>query len=53
MPKGSPLLESRIILIQKEIDLIYSWGYGVLNFDAVFKWANIIHEFHKKSSRFY
>lgn len=48
MPKGSPLLESRIILIQKEIDLIYSWGYGVLNFDAVFKWANIIHEFHKK-----
>lgn len=40
-------LESRIRIIQNEIDLIKSWGYGNLNFDAVFKWANIIHEFHK------
>jgi len=41
-------LESRIKLIQSEIDLISSWGYGNLNFDAVFKWANIIYEFHKR-----
>jgi SAM-dependent methyltransferase len=41
-------LESRIKLIQSEIDLISSWGYGNLNFDALFKWANIIYEFHKK-----
>jgi len=36
----------RINLIQKQIDLINSWGYGDLNFDAIFKWANIIYEFH-------
>jgi SAM-dependent methyltransferase len=41
-------IEFRIKSIQNEIDLISSWGYGNLNFDAVFKWANIIHEFHKR-----
>lgn len=44
----SPDLESRIECIKREIILIESWGYGVLNFDAVFKWANIIYEFHKR-----
>lgn len=46
MHKITNELGKRINLVGREFSLISSWGYGDLNFDAVFKWANIIHEFH-------
>ena len=47
MKKSSPSIQARVELILPSIKLIEGWGYGNLNFDAVFKWANIMYEFHK------
>lgn len=44
-------LKDRFLLryeqLNAEFELLKSWGFQDLNFDAQFKWANIIHEFHK------
>ena len=45
------ILSSGIIdrtkIIEESFQKIKKWGYSDLNFDAQFKWANIIHEFHQ------
>jgi hypothetical protein len=40
-------LIDRTKIIEESFRKIKKWGYSDLNYDAQFKWANIIHEFHK------
>jgi hypothetical protein len=40
-------LTVRTKIIEESFQKIKEWGYSDLNYDAQFKWANIIHEFHQ------
>lgn len=37
----------RTKIIEESFQKIKQWGYSDLNYDAQFKWANIVHEFHQ------